>query len=99
MVDEPGERGASVKKIWTAAIYNTTSGVPWNCRPYSGIILDELAQQGYVLPCMAPDDAHQYTGDETKSYLMVQADELSRDAILEAIAQGRFMHPRAPFLD
>lgn len=45
---------------------------------------------------MAADDAHQYTGDETKSYLMVQADELSRDAILEAIAQGRFYASQGP---
>ena len=34
--------------------------------------------------------------DETKSYLMVQADELSRDAILEAIAQGRFYASQGP---
>lgn len=85
-----------LKDLDGCEIYNTTSGVPWNCRPYSGIILDELAAQGYVLPCMAADDAHHYTGDETKSYLMVQADELSRDAILEAIAQGRFYASQGP---
>ena len=85
-----------LKNLDGCEIYNTTSGVPWNCRPYSGIILDELAAQGYVLPCMAADDAHHYTGDETKSYLMVQADELSRDAILAALIQGRFYASQGP---
>ncbi len=35
-----------LKDLDGCEIYNTTSGVPWNCRPYSGIILDELAAQG-----------------------------------------------------
>ena len=77
-----------LKDLDGCEIYNTTSGVPWNCRPYSGIILDELAAQGYVLPCMAADDAHQYTGDETKSYLMVQADELT-DRDFTKISDGQ----------
>ena len=43
---------------------------------------------------MAADDAHQYTGDETKSYLMVQADELSRDAIPGSDCSGAFYASR-----
>jgi len=77
-------------------IYNTTSGLPFNCRPYSGAFLDDMANLGCFLPCMAADDAHNYCGDETRSYLMVQADELSRDAILAAIRRGDFYSSQGP---
>ncbi|MCD8069168.1 MAG: PHP domain-containing protein, partial [Lachnospiraceae bacterium] len=39
-------------------IYNTTSGLPRNCRPYSGAFIDVLATKGVLLPCMAADDTH-----------------------------------------
>ncbi len=77
-------------------IYNTTSGLPWNCRPYSGTFLDEMATYGRMLPCMAADDAHHYTGDETRSYLMVQASELTEESILEAIRANRFYASQGP---
>lgn len=77
-------------------IYNTTSGLPWNCRPYSGVFFDEMALLGHYLPCMAADDAHHYTGDETRSYIMVQVDALTREGILEAIRANRFYATQGP---
>lgn len=77
-------------------IYNTVSGVPWNARPYSGQFVDELACRGYYLPCMAADDVHFYNGDQTRSYLMVQAEELSRESILAAIRKGNFYATQGP---
>lgn len=77
-------------------IFNSTSDLPWNCRPYSGAFLDELATWGQYPPCMAADDAHGYTGDQTRSWLMVRADELSRDAILAAIRRGDFYATQGP---
>ncbi|MFR6589104.1 MAG: hypothetical protein ACLURV_01615 [Gallintestinimicrobium sp.] len=50
MVDEPGGEVRLLKDLDGCEIYNTTSGVPWNCRPYSGIILDELAAQDMCCP-------------------------------------------------
>lgn len=77
-------------------IYNSTSRLPWNCRPYSGVILDEMASRGSFVGCMAADDAHWYKGDETRSYLWVQADALNRVSILEAIRAGRFYASQGP---
>lgn len=77
-------------------IYNTTSGLPRNCRPYSGAFIDVLATKGVLLPCMAADDTHTYHGDETCSYLLVKAEELSREAILDAIRRGNFYATQGP---
>ena len=74
------DRASEVAKLYGidgCEIYNTTSGLPWNCRPYSGVFFDEMALLGHYLPCMAADDAHHYTGDETRSYIMVQAQTAS----------------------
>ncbi len=77
-------------------IYNTTSGTPWNCRPYSGEVIDQLAARDVFLPCMAADDAHHYNGDECKSYIMVRAAACTHDAILDAIARGDFYATQGP---
>ena len=53
-----------------AEIYNSVSGTPWNARPYSGVLIDDLAVLGRLMPCSAADDAHFYNGDQTRSYLM-----------------------------
>ena len=79
-------------------IYNTTSGTPWNCRPYSGEVIDQLAARDVFLPCMAADDAHHYNGDECKSYIMVRAAACTHDAILDAIARGDFYATQGPHL-
>lgn len=93
------DRASEVAKLYGidgCEIYNTTSGLPWNCRPYSGVFFDEMALLGHCLPCMAADDAHHYTGDETRSYIMVQADELTREGVLAAIRANRFYATQGP---
>ena len=90
------EQAMGLKGLEGCEIYNTTSGIPWNCRPYSGIFLDDMANLGCFLPCMAADDAHHYQGDETGSWIMVQARELSRDAILESLRKGDFYATQGP---
>lgn len=93
------DRASEVAKLYGidgCEIYNTTSGLPWNCRPYSGMFFDEMALLGHYLPCMAADDAHHYTGDETRSYIMVQADELTREGVLAAIRANRFYATQGP---
>lgn len=40
------DRASEVVKLYGidgCEIYNTTSGLPWNCRPYSGVFFDEMA--------------------------------------------------------
>ena len=90
------EQACRLKGIDGCEIYNTTSGLPTNCRPYSGVFLDDMANLGCFLPCMAADDAHHYMGDETASWLMVQAQELSREAVMEAIRKGDFYASQGP---
>lgn len=79
-------------------IYNSTCGLPSNTRPYSGVIIDLLARDGYILPIMAADDTHSYKGDRTKSYIMVNAEELSVGALLDAIRAGRMYASQGPQL-
>ena len=77
-------------------IYNTFSGTPWNARPYSGDFIDILASEGRLLPCMAADDSHRYAGEQGRSYLMVKARALTREAILEALRNGDFLATQGP---
>ena len=79
-------------------IYNSTCGLPENTRPYSGVIVDLLARDGYILPIMAADDTHSYNGDTTKSFIMVNADELTPGCIMSAIREGRCTRRRDPEL-
>lgn len=77
-------------------IYNTTSAVPPNVRPYSGLFVDQLASQGVLLPCMGADDAHRYVHDATVCSIMVHAREKSHAAVMEAIRAGDFYATMGP---
>ena len=77
-------------------IYNTTSAVPPNVRPYSGLFVDQLASLGVLLPCMGADDAHRYVNDATVCSIMVHAREKSHEAIMEAIRAGDFYATMGP---
>lgn len=79
-------------------IFNSTCGLPSNTRPYSGIIIDLLARDGYILPIMAADDAHSYNGDQTKSFIMVNAEELTQVSVLSAIRSGNMYASQGPEL-
>jgi len=80
-------------------IYNSVSDVAESFRPYSGIIADLLANDGYFLPLVATDDTHYYMGeDECKSYIMVNADSDSTDDILKAIKEENFYATQGPEL-
>lgn len=80
-------------------IYNSVSGLPRNCRPYSGIVLDLMAARGYFTKPIATDDTHWYENEVCLSYIMVQAEECTREAILGAIREGRFFATQGPFLE
>lgn len=77
-------------------IYNTTSGFPYNARPYSGLFVDQLGSLGALLPCMAADDAHYYEEDALKGYLMVHAREKTHAAVMEALAAGHYYATQGP---
>lgn len=79
-------------------IYNTVSGVHASNRPYSGIIVDLLANEGVFLPLTATDDTHYYDGDETVSYIMLDVSDgkTSSEDIKRKIAAGAFYATQGP---
>ncbi len=81
-------------------IYNSVSGLPRNARPYSGLIVDMLASRGVYLPLIADDDVHFYVPgfDACRSFIMVEAEECTRESILAAIAAKRFYATQGPEL-
>ncbi len=80
-------------------IYNSVSDVGMSFRPYSGYIVDILANRGYILPLVATDDAHYYCGeDDCKSYIMVESESDSADDIVNAVKEGRFYATQGPEL-
>ena len=93
---ETAEQILPLQNIDMTEIYNSVSQLPHNCRPYSGEVIDQLAARGKFLPCSAADDSHFYDGEECLSYIWVQADALTREALLDAIRAGRFFATQGP---
>lgn len=87
-----------VKGVDAAEIYNAVSGIPWNGdRCDSSTWFDIWATHyGILMPAVAGDDTHAYSGDECRTFTMVNAKELSRDAILEALYHGNFYASQGP---
>ena len=90
------ENVARLTGLCGTEIYNTTSAVPPNVRPYSGLFVDQLASLGVLLPCMGADDAHRYVNDATVCSIMVHAREKSHEAVMEAIRAGDFYATMGP---
>lgn len=87
---EPGEM-MDMKGIAAAEVYNSVSGVPWNAnRADSSYYFDLWAAKGRLVPCVASDDSHWYSGEQTRAFTMVQAEEKSVKGILDALRKGSF---------
>lgn len=94
------EQLMALRGVDMTEIYNSVSGVPFNCRPYSGLILDCMAARGCLWKLAATDDVHFYTPTDTcRSYVMVRAEECSAEAILAALRRGDFYASQGPILD
>ena len=80
-------------------IYNTVSNAHLSSRPYSGYIVDALANEGIIFPLIATDDVHYYDGsDDTKSFIMVNSEINNAEAILDAIKNEKFYASQGPHL-
>ena len=87
----------SLRGLTAAEIYNTFSGTPWNAeRGDASALLDVTATNGCILPLVAADDSHRYTGEAGRSYIMVQAEECTSRAIVNAMKAGRFYASQGP---
>ncbi len=94
------ERLMALQGVDMTEIYNSVSGIPFNCRPYSGLLLDIMAAKGCLWKLAATDDVHFYTDtDACRSYVMVQAQECTQEAILTALRQGDYYASQGPVLD
>lgn len=83
-----------------AEIYNSVSTLPMNGRRAdSSLYFDLWAGTGRAIPCMAADDSHRYQGEETKSWIMVNAAELSTEAICQAISEKNFYATQGPHFE
>ena len=77
-------------------IYNSVSDWGESDRPYSGIIVDQIASYGLFLPLLATDDTHYYNGDQCRGAVMVEADAAEELGMVEALRQGRFYATQGP---
>ena len=76
----------SYEGIDATEIYNTVSTAHESDRPYSGLLLDLLANKGRTWPLFASDDAHYYDGsDEVLAATVIHADELTEKTFKDAV--------------
>ncbi len=79
-------------------IFNSVSGVHASNRPYSGGIVDLLANAGIILPLLAVDDTHYYDGEETVGYIMLDVSngKVDTPSILKKIETAQFYATQGP---
>lgn len=89
---------ANFNGICATEIYNTVSGCGANLRPYSGDFVDLSANIGRFYNLTAADDAHFYTGEEAKSYILVKSESDDSRDIIKAIKAGDYFATQGPEL-
>jgi hypothetical protein len=78
-------------------IYNSVSAVHYSRRADSSVIVDMLASEGRIYPLLASDDAHYYDGtDDCVSWIMVEATDNTKEALLRAIRKKQFYATQGP---
>ncbi|MBE6633177.1 MAG: hypothetical protein E7620_02405 [Ruminococcaceae bacterium] len=92
------EQIMALRGVDATEIYNSVSGVHHSRRPDSSLIVDMLASRGRYYPLLATDDAHYYDTDHCRSWIMVEAEELSAKAVKDAVVNGRFYATQGPEL-
>jgi hypothetical protein len=85
-----------LKGVDATEIYNSVSGVHESRRPDSSLIVDMLTAQGRVYPLLAADDTHYYDNDDCQSWIMVEAEECTSAAIVEAVRAGKCYATQGP---
>lgn len=89
-----------LKNVDMSEIFNSLSDIPFNCRAYSGTILDTMAARGTVWNLCATDDTHFYKQSDTcRSFIYVNAKSSDTADILEALKNGDYYSSQGPTLD
>ncbi len=92
------EQMAAVAGYDATEIYNSVSDWGMSDRPYSGLLIDELAMQGVIVPLLATDDTHYYDGDQCRGFIMADAETVESVGLCEAIRRGDFYASGGPEL-
>jgi len=86
-----------LKNVDMCEIFNSISDIPFNCRAYSGSVLDIMAAKGCVWNISAADDTHFYKESDTcRSFIYVNCEDGSGKEILKAIKQGKYYASQGP---
>ena len=64
----------------------------------STYIVDQMAFGGYMLPVIAADDSHHYSGEDCKAYTLARTDDFSRNGIIQAIRENKIIASEGPWL-
>ncbi len=89
----------ALEGIHHTEVYNAVSEAHQSMRAYSEYFVDLCANAGIYYGLLATDDAHYYDGsDDGKGWVMVCADELTDEALLEALRAGNFYASQGPEL-
>ena len=88
----------SLKGLSGVEIWNSVSTLPLNGeRAESSSLLDVTwASGGELLPVYANDDSHPYQDEAGVASTMVQAEELTASAVMDALRAGRFYATTGP---
>ena len=85
--------------VFATEIYNAVSDAGQSMRPYSDYFIDLCANKGAYPYIFATDDAHAYYGKDNRlGWVMVKADELTNEALLQALKRGDFYATEGPYL-
>lgn len=86
-----------LKGFMATEIYNAVSEAHESVRPYSGYFADLMANAGTYYGLLATDDAHYYdSSDNCKGWVMVQANDLTEESILNALREGNYYASQGP---
>lgn len=80
-----------------AEIWNSVSLPPYNPhRAEATFLLDLMASEGLLFNTLANDDTHHYEHELFQGFLCLQAEALTRDAVLRALKEGRYYASQGP---
>ena len=91
------ETMAAMTGLSAVEVWNSVSAPPLNAdRADSSSLLDVTAALGRPLPFVANDDTHVYGAEVALGWTMIQADELTVPAVLDALDRGSFYATQGP---